>query len=84
MKEKKKYYAYEVGGDEGITESWDVCKEKVHQNRGAKYKGFKTRKEAEEWLKAGAHYEKKAAKKEALREELDEDWIYFDSGTGRG
>lgn len=84
MKEKKKYYAYTISGDEGITESWDVCKEKVHQNRGAKYKGFKTRKEAEEWLKAGAHYEKKAAKKEALREELDEDWIYFDSGTGRG
>jgi ribonuclease H-related protein len=84
MKEKKKYYAYTVGGDEGIVDSWDVCKEKVHSTTGAKYKGFKTRKEAEDWLKAGAHYEKKAANRHAEKQELDDDSIYFDSGTGRG
>lgn len=84
MKEKKKYYAYAAGEEEGVVDSWDLCKKKVHLATGARYKGFKTRKEAEEWLKEGARYEKKAYRKEVARQELDEEAVYFDSGTGRG
>lgn len=75
----KKYYAYNVSsiGATGITDSWDECKAIVSGKRDARYKGFKTRQEAEDWLRAGARYEIKT-KKEALP------GIYFDAGTGRG
>jgi hypothetical protein len=40
--------------------TWDECKPYVVGVEGAKYKGFLTNKEADEWLKAKAHsFEKK-------------------------
>ncbi len=47
---KKKYYAVKNGKKVGIFESWDACKELVHGFKDAKYKSFKTRKEAKEYL----------------------------------
>ncbi|EKD23698.1 MAG: hypothetical protein ACD_81C00192G0002 [uncultured bacterium] len=75
----KKYYAYNVAsiGAHGITDDWDVCKEIVSGKHDARYKGFKTRQEAEEWLRLGAHYEVK------VKKEIEKG-IYFDAGTGRG
>lgn len=75
----KKYYAYHVAsvGAHGITDDWEECRMIVSGKRDARYKGFKTRQEAEVWLAEGARYEVKI-KKENLR------GIYFDAGTGRG
>lgn len=75
----KKYYAYNVAsaGAHGITDDWEKCKLIVSGKRDARYKGFPTRQEAEEWLRAGARYEIKT-KKESMP------GIYFDAGTGRG
>ena len=73
----KKYFAYCVPSitASGIADNWEDCKEKVSGKPNARYKGFKTKKEAEEWLKAGADY--------SFRGGL-EPGIYFDAGTGRG
>jgi len=74
----KKYYAYLIlrTGEKGIGENWKSVEPKV-KGKEARYRGFKTRKEAEVWLKAGADYALKHVKK--LKK-----GIYFDAGTGRG
>lgn len=74
---EKKFYAYHVPrtGKHGIAESWDECQKIVFGEENARFKGFKSRAEAEEWLRAGADY---AHKKEMPK------GVYFDAGTGRG
>ena len=78
MKEQK-FYAYFVPrtGKSGISDNWEKCRKIVSGEYGARYKGFKTREEAEKWLELGANYEIKIVKKLAPG-------IYFDAGTGRG
>ena len=73
----KKYFAYCVPSTtvSGIADNWEDCKAKVSGKPNARYKGFGTEKEAEEWLMAGADY--------SFRGDL-EPGIYFDAGTGRG
>ncbi|OGZ00354.1 MAG: hypothetical protein A3B13_00065 [Candidatus Liptonbacteria bacterium RIFCSPLOWO2_01_FULL_45_15] len=75
----KKFYAYLVPrtGKSGVSDNWEKCRKIVSGEYGARYKGFKTREEAEKWLKLGASYEIKIVKKL-------EQGIYFDAGTGRG
>jgi len=53
-----KYYAYVIPhtGINGVTDNWDDCKKIVSGKSGAKYKGFKIKKEAENWLIRGADY----------------------------
>ena len=81
FKMAKKYYAYYLidGGKAGISDSWDECSEIVKGVK-ARYKSFKTQKEAEDWLQLGANYEIKTTNKKAL----DKEALYFDAGTGRG
>jgi ribonuclease HI len=47
---KKKYYAVRQGYRPGIYLSWDDCKVQVEGFAGAKYKGFATREEAEQFM----------------------------------
>lgn len=78
----KKYYACFVPetGKKLVTGNWKECEELVSGERGARYKSFNTKKEAEEWLAAGAEYgPTKIERKKKL-----EPGIYFDAGTGRG
>lgn len=72
----KKFYAYLIDGESGITGNWPDCQKIVSGKPDAKYKGFLTREEAKRWLEAGADYDIKhiAGKK----------GIYFDAGTGAG
>lgn len=81
MAVNNKVYAYilEETGEEGIAESWALCEKKV-KGVPARYKGFKTRNEAEAWLRAGAAYERREKGPKATLEE----GVYFDAGTGRG
>lgn len=79
---EKKFYAYQTNSQRGIVENWEECKKVVENEKGARYKGFKSLEEAKKWLDEGAHYEPKSAKKELEKQELDENAIYFDSGTG--
>lgn len=51
----KKYYAVKVGRKPGIYESWVECKSMVDGFSGARYKGFSTREEAEQFLGSGSH-----------------------------
>lgn len=44
------YYAVKKGKNIGIFESWDECKENTNGYKGALYKSFKTRNEAEQYL----------------------------------
>lgn len=75
----KKFYAYFVPADRtlGVTDNWPDCDRKVSGKFGARYRAFKTREDAEEWLRLGAQYEVKKHKK-------PEAGLYFDAGTGRG
>jgi len=74
---KNKYYAYHIPSinESGILNSWEECEKKVSGRANAAYKSFKTRKEAEQWLEAGADY--------SFKKDF-EPGIYFDAGTGRG
>lgn len=81
MVARNKVYAYflEGTGESGIAENWASCEKKV-KGVLARYRGFKTKKEAEAWLETGAAYERK---EKGSAVELEEG-IYFDAGTGRG
>ena len=46
----KKVYAVRVGKSRGIFDTWDECKAMVHGFKGAEYKSFPTREEAENYL----------------------------------
>lgn len=74
---KNNYYAYLVPNTHtrGVTNNWTTCQSIISGVRDARYKGFKTKKEADEWLEKGADYK---AKKKLPK------GIYFDAGTGRG
>lgn len=76
---KKKFYSYIVPSKrlKGVAEDWAECEKLVKGEVGARFKGFSTREEAEEWLKQGGRYEVKSVKKLELG-------VYFDAGTGRG
>lgn len=73
---KKKYYAYSIGKERGIVDSWAECERIVSGVPGAKYKGFVIQEQAEEWLDAGADYN--------IKHIGLEPGIYFDAGTGAG
>jgi ribonuclease HI len=73
---KKKYYAYSIGKERGIVDSWSECEKIVSGVPGAKYKGFVIQEQAEEWLDAGADY--------SIKYIGLEPGIYFDAGTGAG
>lgn len=75
-----KFYAVylEASNLSKIVNTWSEC-QKLTKDKKSRYKSFKTKKEAEAWLKAGANYENKAEIKKNLPE-----GIYFDAGTGRG
>ena len=46
-----KYYAVKKGRNPGIYTSWDLCLKEVKGYKGAKYKSFKNKKDAENFLK---------------------------------
>ncbi|MDO8515821.1 MAG: ribonuclease H family protein [bacterium] len=77
MARNKFYSYYLLSGKHGVVASWAECERLVSGVYGARYKGFGTREEAEEWLRLGARYEVRRVKKL-------EPGIYFDAGTGRG
>ncbi|MEK7174451.1 MAG: ribonuclease H family protein [Patescibacteria group bacterium] len=81
MKSAKKYYAYRLpNGRSGVVDYWLACERLVSGTANARYRGFKTRAEAEYWLHAGAPYEPRPKKDHPPLEK----GIYFDAGTGRG
>ncbi len=48
---KKKYYAISKGRKPGIYNDWPTAEAQVKGFQGAKFKGFSSRQQAEEWLK---------------------------------
>jgi ribonuclease HI len=45
------YYAVKKGQKTGIFESWELCKEQVQGFKGAQFKKFKTKQEADDYMK---------------------------------
>lgn len=45
-----KYYAVRIGRKSGIYMTWNECKKQVHRFPNARYKSFKTKKEAKRFL----------------------------------
>ena len=87
-KTKNTCYAYlrTDTSQKGITKTWKECETKT-KGKPARYKGFKTKEEAQNWLEKGAKYTNKPKsqtnKKNTTFVKL-QDAIYFDAGTGRG
>ena len=56
---KKNYYAVRIGKIRGIYTSWEDCKAQVTGYKGAVFKGFEEKKDAEDFMKSGesAFYE---------------------------
>ncbi len=50
MAKSKKYYTVWTGHMPGVYDSWDACQRQIKNYAGAKYKSFKSRKEAEKAL----------------------------------
>ena len=61
----KKYYAIVSGRKPGVYDNWAAAQAQVTGYRGAKFKGFSSRKEAEVWLKNPLYSQ--AAKKTASK-----------------
>ena len=67
---KKKFYVVWEGHKKGIFTSWDVCKKQIENFKGAQYKAFVSKKEAEEAFKGKYEdYKGKDTKKVQLSEE---------------
>lgn len=49
---KKNFYAVTIGRNPGIYPTWKECKENTDKYPGAKYKGFKTKEEAIDYIEA--------------------------------
>ena len=52
----KKYYTVWKGVNPGVYDSWTDCQLQIKNFKGALYKSFATREEAEEALNSPAHY----------------------------
>ncbi|MRG86106.1 ribonuclease H1 domain-containing protein [Salinibacillus xinjiangensis] len=52
---KQKYYVVWSGRKTGIFTSWDECKKQVHGVKGARYKSFTSKQEAEEAFENGSN-----------------------------
>ena len=50
---KKNYYAVRIGKTPGIYNIWEDCKAQVTGYKGAVFKGFEEKKDAEDFMKAG-------------------------------
>ena len=84
MASKNKFYVYFIaGGPKGVTADWKECEKIVKGVNGARFKGFQSRKDANDWLISGANYVSKTRTKTKIKTEISPG-IYFDAGTGRG
>lgn len=57
---KRKYYVVWYGHEQGIYESWDECRKQIIGFKGAKYKSYPSREQAEEAFILGSEDERKA------------------------
>jgi ribonuclease HI len=82
-KKKSKFYAYLLPdtGESGILPNWPEC-QAIVSGRNARYRGFPTRAEAMDWLRAGAPYPEQKIKEPPP--DFPEDAVFFDAGTGGG
>eukprot|EP00111_Clytia_hemisphaerica_P014499 TCONS_00042691-protein len=53
-----KVYAVKTGRKKGLFETWEECSEQVNGYKGAEYKGFKTKEEAEKYFQGITPFEK--------------------------
>ncbi|PIE72011.1 MAG: ribonuclease HI [Deltaproteobacteria bacterium] len=60
---KKKYYAVAQGHKTGIFTDWSSCEAQVKGVKGARYKSFVSRKEAENWLRDPVYQPKNTVQK---------------------
>lgn len=71
-----KYYAVRIGDNPGIYTSWDECKKQVQGYKGAIYKSFKTKEEAEMFLHGEINSNEK---KNNINDHVDaENYAYID------
>ena len=81
------FYAYELidKKEQGIVLTWSECKKKVFGEK-ARYKKFKVRQDAENWLGDNTiwnSYHNKQKHKTIFPKKQLQKGVYFDSGTGR-
>ncbi|WP_117169602.1 viroplasmin family protein [Paraliobacillus sediminis] len=67
---KKKYYVVWVGKNAGIYDTWDACKKQVIGIKGARYKSFLSKEEAESAFKNGPKMQTNSVKKDSKNEQI--------------
>lgn len=83
----KKYYTVWKGVSPGVYDSWTDCQLQIKNYKGALYKSFSTREEAEEALNSPAHYylypkgggQQKTCKEKQLPENFDTNCLAVDA-----
>lgn len=72
---QNKYYVVWIGHKPGIYDSWEDCKANIHKFKGAKYKSFYSKEEADKKFKLGyeAYFKNKPKKEKVERPELTEE-----------
>ena len=70
-----KFYVVWVGKTPGIYETWEECKLNISKFKGAKYKSFLSREEAEHFFKEGyeAYVKVRLPKEKEIKRELTEE-----------
>ncbi len=65
---KQKWYAFVIPktGKKGVVDNWKACEKEVSGVVGARYQSFKSREDADEWLRRGAHYHEKRVMPEGI------------------
>lgn len=81
----KKYYAIANGRQTGIFSNWPEAQRQIQGFKGARYKGFMTRTQAEEWLASGPELSIKSTSKATSATALLHDQVdivlYTDGGS---
>ena len=74
----EKYYSVKVGRQIGIYRTWDECKEQVVGYKGALYKSFSTRKEAEQYVLGKTNFQQALDIEEIEDDEMNKNGKHYD------
>lgn len=65
-----KYYAVQIGKTPGVYDTWDECKKQIEGVKGAKYKSYPNKEDAEKFVRGELDYDKKVKEEVTISEKV--------------
>lgn len=65
-----KYYAVQIGKTPGVYDTWEECKAQIEGVKGAKYKSYPNKEDAEKFVRGELDYDKKVKEEVTISEEV--------------